>query len=59
MPPKKKEAPAPAPRPEPELEGKAKWQAERLAKNDENKEAQDAFVPDKNEDGTLKVKDRK
>jgi hypothetical protein len=39
--------------------GKAKWQAERLAKNEENQEAQDAFEPDKKKDGTLNPKERK
>jgi hypothetical protein len=36
MPTKKTEA-----KEEPQLEGKAKWQAERLAKNEENQKAQD------------------
>jgi hypothetical protein len=50
---------APEPEPEPVIEGKAKWQADRLSRNEENQEAQDAFVPDKNEDGTVNVKDQK
>jgi hypothetical protein len=32
---------APESEPEPVIEGKAKWQAERLAKNEENQKAQD------------------
>jgi hypothetical protein len=40
MPTKKTEA-KPEPKAEPKLEGKAKWQAERLAKNEENQRAQD------------------